>query len=154
MKSRLTVPGSRGLISTVSCLSCGAVLFIPVSHVCASPARVLQSNLPPLSLPPTPSGNTYFLPPAPPRPPAVRWRGENRRGGEERQELKKKKKVMRLRLWQLFGAIICKSNQQEWRESGFRSGLISVDEQRENIRKAQQMRILVFWFSCIEYNFI
>lgn len=64
----VNVLGSRELTAVVSCLSCGAVLFIPVSLVCASPARVLQSNLPPLSLPSTPSGNTYFLPPAPPRP--------------------------------------------------------------------------------------
>lgn len=85
-RRRLTVlgsrrPGSTGLIPTVSSLSCGAVLFIPVSHVSASPARVLQSNLPPLSLATISPGNTYFLPPAPPRPPAVRWRGEERRGG-------------------------------------------------------------------------
>lgn len=41
------VTGSIGLILAVSHLSCGAVLFIPVSHVFAFPARVLQSNLPP-----------------------------------------------------------------------------------------------------------
>lgn len=84
LKQKPTVLGSTWLISTVCSLSCGAVLFIPVSHVCASPARVLQSNLPPPSLPVTPSGNTYFLPPAPPRPPAVRWRGEERNVGVKR----------------------------------------------------------------------
>lgn len=74
------VTGSIGLILAVSHLSCGAVLFIPVSHVFAFPARVLQSNLPPHSLPPTSSGNTYFLPLAPPRPPAVKTqrRGDGR----------------------------------------------------------------------------
>lgn len=74
------VTGSIGLIPAVSHLSCGAALFIPVSHVFAFPARVLQSNLPPHSLPPTSSGNTYFLPPAPPCPPAVKTqrRGDGR----------------------------------------------------------------------------
>lgn len=72
------VTGSIGLILAVSHLSCGAVLFIPVSHVFAFPARVLQSNLPPHSLPPTSSGNTYFLPPAPPRPPSSQDAEERR----------------------------------------------------------------------------
>lgn len=52
----------------------GAVLFIPASYVCASLARVMQSNLPPLSLPPSPSGNTYFLSSTPPHPPAAAQR--------------------------------------------------------------------------------
>lgn len=44
-------PSSRGLTQTLLAPSCGAALFIPVSHLWASPARALQSNLPP-HLPP------------------------------------------------------------------------------------------------------
>lgn len=44
-------PSSRGLTQTLVAPSCGAALFIPVSHLWASPARALQSNLPP-HLPP------------------------------------------------------------------------------------------------------
>lgn len=45
---------SGGLTWTLLTPSCGAALFIPVSHLKASPARALQSNPPPLS-PPIPA---------------------------------------------------------------------------------------------------
>lgn len=75
---------SRGLIPMVSCLSCGAVLFIPVSLVSPSPARVLQLNLPPLSLPPTPP-RKHILPASGPTS-APSSHTEERRGEEKEEE--------------------------------------------------------------------
>lgn len=52
---------SRRVNFSCPALSCGAALFIPVSRLCASPARVLQSN-PSSPLPPTKPLRKHILP--------------------------------------------------------------------------------------------
>lgn len=70
---------AEGLISAVLLSPVGlrclflSLISVPLQH------ESCNRTLPPLSLPPDHSGNTYFLPLAPPRPPAVRWRGAARR---------------------------------------------------------------------------
>lgn len=76
-------PSSWGLTQTLVAPSCGAALFIPVSHLGASPARALQSNLPPRPLPRRAPQETHTSCPWPHLAPQQgdRTVGEGRGGG-------------------------------------------------------------------------